>query len=172
MFYAIGNKVPRVHETAWVSSEATLIGDVTVHARATIWPGAVLRGDTGPIVIGEGTNVQDHAVMHKTTTIGRNCTIAHFALVHEVVTEDDVMIANGALVFGGVHIGKGAMIGAGAVMNGGEVPAGALMLGVPARRVTTPTDIAAIIAKGTSDYTELYEQYRAGFRATEPEHFS
>src|SRR5207302_8247989 len=132
------------------------------HAHASIWPGAVLRGDQGPIVIGEGTSVQDNAIIHETTTIGRNCTIAHFALVHESVLEDNVLVANGALVFGGVHVGAGALIGAGAVMNGGEVEPGALMLGVPARRVDTKTDISEIIAKGTRDYVTLRDMYLDG----------
>jgi serine acetyltransferase len=75
-------------------------------------------------------------------------------------------------VFGGVHIGEGALIGAGAVMNGGEVPAGALMIGVPARQIETRTDIREIIEKGTRDYAELYAKYTAGFTATEPDRFS
>ncbi len=172
MFYALGDKRPRVHESAFVAPGAVLIGDVTVHANVTIWPGAVLRGDMGPIVIGEGSSVQDNAIIHESTTIGRNNTIAHHALVHQVVTEDDVLIANGALVFGGVHIGAGALIGAGAVMNGGEVEPGALMIGVPARKIETNTDLTEIIAKGTRDYADLLAQYRAGFRETEPERFS
>jgi carbonic anhydrase/acetyltransferase-like protein (isoleucine patch superfamily) len=171
VFYALGDKRPRVHESALIAPEAVLIGDVTVHADVTIWPGAVLRGDMGPIVVGEGSSIQDNAIIHESTTIGRRNTIAHHALVHEVVTEDDVLIANGALVFGGVHVGAGALIGAGAVMNGGEVEPGALMLGVPARKIETNTDISEIIAKGTRDYADLLQQYRAGFAQTEPERF-
>jgi carbonic anhydrase/acetyltransferase-like protein (isoleucine patch superfamily) len=165
VYYAIGDLRPRVHESAFVAPEAVLIGDVEVHANATIWPGAVLRGDLGTIVIGEGTSVQDNAVIHERTTIGKNCTIAHFALVHESVIEDNVLIANGAMVFGNAHVGEGALVGAGAVMNGGEVPPGALMLGIPARQVTTSTDIRAVIDKGIHDYGALRPRYREGFRA-------
>ncbi len=167
MFYAIGDLRPRVHETAFVAPEAVLIGDVEVRANATIWPGAVLRGDMGPIVIGEGTSVQDNAVIHEQTTIGKNCTIAHFALVHESVLEDDVLVANGAMVFGQAHVGAGALIGAGAVMNGGVVEPGALMLGIPARKVDTKSDIRAVIEKGTRDYGALRPRYLAEFRALE-----
>jgi carbonic anhydrase/acetyltransferase-like protein (isoleucine patch superfamily) len=167
VFYAIGDLRPRVHASAFVAPEAVLIGDVEVHADVTIWPGAVLRGDMGPIVIGEGSSVQDNAVIHEQTTIGKNCTIAHFALVHESVLEDNVLVANGAMVFGGAHVGEGALIGAGAVMNGGDVPAGALMLGIPARQVNTSSDIRAVIDKGTRDYGALRPRYREGFRVIE-----
>ena len=167
MFYAIGDLRPRVHPTAFVAPEAVLIGEVEVHANASIWPGAVLRGDMGPIVIGEGTSVQDNAVIHEQTTIGKNCTIAHFALVHESVVEDNVLIANGAMVFGQAHVGEGALIGAGAVMNGGEVPPGALMLGIPARQVNTSSDIRAVIEKGIRDYGTLRPRYMEQFRALE-----
>ncbi|MFA7297809.1 MAG: gamma carbonic anhydrase family protein [Dehalococcoidia bacterium] len=165
MFYAIGDLRPRVHPTAFVAPEAVLIGDVEVHANASIWPGAVLRGDMGPIVIGEGTSVQDNAVIHERTTIGRDCTIAHFALVHESTIEDRVLIANGAMVFGQAHVGEGALIGAGAVMNGGDVPPGALMLGIPARQVNTGSDIRAVIEKGIVDYGALRPRYLSEFRA-------
>ena len=133
-FYAIGDLAPRVHETAFVAPNAVLIGDVVVEANASIWFGAILRGDSGRITIGEGTNVQDGCVLHEETTIGRNCTLAHMVLAHQCVTEDDVLIGNGALVFGGVHIGRGSVIGAGAVVSPNtNVPPGTLMLGVPAR---------------------------------------
>lgn len=172
MYYQLGDLKPKVHESAWVAPEAVLIGDVTVHANATIWPGAVLRGDMGPIVIGEGTSVQDNAVIHETTTIGRNCTIAHFALVHESVVEDNCLIANGAMVFGEAHVGAGALVGAGAVINGGTVPPGALMLGIPARQIETKTDIAALIEKYANDYRLLHERYTAAYAPTEAERFS
>jgi carbonic anhydrase/acetyltransferase-like protein (isoleucine patch superfamily) len=165
VYYAIGDLRPRVHESAWVSPEAVLIGDVEIHANVIILPGAVLRGDMGPIVVGEGTSVQDNAVIHEQTTIGKNCTIAHHALVHESVLEDNVLVANGAMVFGQAHVGEGALIGAGAVLNGGEVESGALMLGIPARKVETRSNIREVIEKGTRDYGALLPRYRSEFRA-------
>ncbi len=164
MYYAIGDLRPRVHESAWVSPEAVLIGDVEIHANVLIMPGAVLRGDMGKIVVGEGSNIQDNAIIHEATTIGRNCTVAHFALVHESVLEDNVLVANGAMIFGQVHVGEGALIGAGAVMNGGEVEPGALMLGVPARKVETKTDVREVAAKPARDYSVLLPQYRNELR--------
>jgi carbonic anhydrase/acetyltransferase-like protein (isoleucine patch superfamily) len=160
MFYALGDLRPRVHETAFVAPNAMIIGDVEIRANASIWFGAVLRGDQGPIVIGEGTNVQDGAVIHKGTTIGRNCTIAHLALVHETVVEDNVLIGNGALVYGGTHIGSGSIVGAGAVITGGDVAPGSLMLGVPARKAPATVDLDAVIAKGVTDYETFRALYQ------------
>lgn len=172
MFYALGDLRPRVHETAFVAPNAMVIGDVEIHAHASIWFGAVLRGDQGPIVIGEHTSVQDGAVIHKATSIGRNCTIAHLALVHEAVVDDNVLIGNGALVYGGVHIGSGSVVGAGAVVTGGEVVPGSLMLGVPARKVPAAIDLDAMIAKYVADYDGIRPMYQgepAGMQEVEAE---
>ena len=165
--YAIGDLRPQVHESAFVAPNAVLIGDVIVEANASIWFGVTLRGDGGRIVIGEGSNVQDGAVMHEATTLGRNCTVAHLALAHAVTCEDNVLIANGAVAFGGARIGEGSVIGAGALIAPGtDVPAGSLMLGVPARRVRDATDADRELILGTArTYSALRARYLKEFRA-------
>src|SRR5690242_4016492 len=102
MIYALNGFTSNVNPTACVAPTAVLIGDVTVEADASIWFGVVLRGDSGPIVIGEGTNVQDGAVLHEETIVGKYCVLAHQVLVHHATLGDGVMVGNGALVFGDV----------------------------------------------------------------------
>ena len=134
MLFSIDGLTPKVHETAFVAPNAVLIGDVEVHANASIWFGCVLRGDAGKIVIGEGTNIQDGSVLHEETIIGKDCVVAHLCLVHRCNVGNNVLIANGALVFGPMDIGDGAVIGAGAVLTPGtNVPANMMALGVPAK---------------------------------------
>jgi carbonic anhydrase/acetyltransferase-like protein (isoleucine patch superfamily) len=166
MFLAVGELRPRVHASAFVAPTAVLIGDVVVEAGASIWFGAVLRGDMGRVTVGAGSNVQDLAVLHEETTVGRDCSIAHLALVHRCVLEDRVLVGNGALVFGGCHLGAGAVIGAGAQVTAGTtVPPGTLMLGAPARAArSATTDLPALLRQTTLDYARLRDEYRAGLR--------
>jgi carbonic anhydrase/acetyltransferase-like protein (isoleucine patch superfamily) len=126
----------------------------------------VPRGDSGRIVIGEGSNVQGNAVLHESVTVGRNCTIAHLALVHGAAIEDEVLVGNGALVYEGSHIGNGAVIGAGAVLAPNtRVPPGVLMLGSPARQVRPAnTDLRALVEARASDYESLRVRYLAALR--------
>src|SRR6266536_3589165 len=123
MLYSLQGLTPSVHPTAFIAPTAVLIGDVTVEANASLWFNVILRGDAGKIVIGEGTNVQDGAILHERTIVGKHCVLAHQALVHNAVIHDRVLIGHGALVYGGANIGEGAIIGAGAVLIGPvEVP--------------------------------------------------
>lgn len=165
--FALGDLRPQVDPTAFVAPTAVLIGDVVVGPRASIWFGAVLRGDSGRITIGEGSNVQDNAVLHEETTLGRNVTIAHLVLAHAIVAEDDVLIGNGALAFGGAHIGSGSVIGAGAVLAPGtDVPPGKLALGVPAKVIRDARDSDRALILGTArTYQALRDRYGAEFRA-------
>ena len=77
LIFSVDGLTPKVHETAFVAPNAVLIGDVEVHANASIWFGCVLRGDAGKIIIGEGTNVQDGSVLHEETTIGKNSAVSY-----------------------------------------------------------------------------------------------
>lgn len=175
MFYAIGELRPRVHETAFVHPDAVLIGDVELGPYVSVWPGAVLRGDSGRIVVGEGSNIQDNAVLHEATTIGKFCTIAHQVLAHGFVCEDHVLIANQSVVFDGCHVGEWSVIGMSALLPAGtQVPAGSLMLGVPARAVPpTNTDLHALIERTAKNYMALAERYKVGLRQlSEPDRFS
>ena len=136
MIFSIDGKTPKVHPTAFVAPNAVLIGDVTLEANASVWFGCVLRGDSGEIVIGEGTNVQDGAVMHERTIVGKRCVLAHMTLTHNAEIGDDVLIANGARVLQSAKIGDGAIIAAGAVLLGPvEVPPRTMWVGIPAKQL-------------------------------------
>ena len=126
---------PQVHPEAWVATTAVLIGDVQLEAGASLWPTAVARGDVCAIRVGEGSNVQDGAVLHgdpgQPVLIGRDVTIGHRAVVHGATLEDGCLIGIGAIVLNGVTVGQGALVAAGAVVTR-DVPAGALVMGAPA----------------------------------------
>ena len=128
--------MPIVNMGAWVAQNATVVGDVILGEDASIWYGAVLRGDCGTITIGDGTNIQDNSVVHDETTIGKFCTIGHGAIVHGCTIGDNTMVGMGAIVLSGAKIGDNCLIGAGAVVTGKTVaPDGSLLLGNPAKIV-------------------------------------
>ncbi len=136
--YALGDHVPTLHPDAFIHPDAVVIGQVSVGAGSTVWPGAVLRGDYGRITVGERTSVQDGAVVHATeelaTVIGSECVIGHIAHLEGCVVEDRCLIGSGSVVLHRVVVRSGALVGAGAVVSPGtEVPAGAMALGVPAK---------------------------------------
>ena len=136
--YALGEIVPRVDPDAFVHPDATIIGNVVLGPRVTVWPQAVLRGDQSGIVVGARTSVQDGAVLHCTreleTVIGADCTIGHLAHLEGCTVEDGALIGTGSIVLHRAIIRSGALVGAGAVVpNDMEVPGGAMALGVPAK---------------------------------------
>jgi carbonic anhydrase/acetyltransferase-like protein (isoleucine patch superfamily) len=136
--YALGTERPRIHPEAYIHSEAVLIGEVHIGPQASVWPGAVIRADNGPIIIGARTSVQDGSVIHtqleRQTRIGADCVIGHLVHLEGCVLEDSVLVGSGAVVLEGVICRSPSLIGAGAVVPPGtEVPAGAMALGVPAR---------------------------------------
>jgi carbonic anhydrase/acetyltransferase-like protein (isoleucine patch superfamily) len=135
--YALGDRTPTIHPQAFVHPDAVVIGEVTVGSEASVWPGAVLRGDYGTISIGSRSSVQDGAVIHATaelsTVIGADCVIGHLAHLEGCVVEDGCLIGSGSIVLHRVTVRTGALVGAGAVVSGGtEVPSRAMALGVPA----------------------------------------
>ncbi len=126
---------------AWIAPNATVVGDVRIEENASIWYGAVLRGDSGAIRIGKGTNVQDNCVIHENTTIGDGCTVGHGAIVHGCTIGDRCMVGMGAIVLTGAVIGDDCLIGAGAVVTGKMVaPSGSVLLGSPAKVIKEVTE--------------------------------
>ena len=132
---------------AFIAPNATAVGDVILEKDANIWYGAVLRGDSGEIRIGEGTNIQDNCVIHEKTTIGKYCTVGHGAIVHGCTVGDFCLIGMGAIVLNGAKLADHCMVGAGSVVTGKmDAPAGSLLLGSPARIVKqlTPEGMAEL----------------------------
>ncbi len=146
-----------MNKNVYIAPNATVVGDVELHKDANIWYGAVLRGDNGKITLGEGTNVQDNAVIHDETTVGKYCTIGHGAIVHGCTIGDGCLIGMGAIVLGGAELGDGCLVGAGALVTGKtKAPAGSMLLGSPAKVVKqmTPEELVANL-QNAAHYVEL-----------------
>jgi carbonic anhydrase/acetyltransferase-like protein (isoleucine patch superfamily) len=166
--YALGDSVPRIDPDAYVHPDAVMIGDVTVGADSTVWPGAVLRGDYGSIVVGARTSIQDGTVIHAgpgfPTTVGSGCVVGHLVHLEGCTLEDECLVGSGAVVLHHARISSGATVGAGAVVPGKmHVPPGALALGVPAvikpgAARLHPITIAA------AEYVKNGQRYRAELR--------
>ena len=136
--YALGDAEPRIHPTAYVHPDAVVIGQVEIGAESTIWPGAVLRGDDGRILIGEATSIQDGTIIHTTafqpTTVGNRCVVGHNVHLEGCIVEDGSLVGSGSVVLHRAIVRTGALVGANALVpNGMEIPTGAMALGVPAR---------------------------------------
>src|SRR5262245_38940062 len=160
--------MPTIHPTAFIHSAAVVVGNVTLGARVSVWPTAVIRGDSDAIVIGDDSNVQDGTIVHVDdgvpTTIGKRVGIGHRAIVHGATIEDDCLIAMGAVLLNGVHVGTGSIVGAGAVCpEGMRIPPNSLVLGVPARvKRETTVDERDRIRRTVESYLELQQQHKRG----------
>lgn len=137
-------KVPDTARAIWIAPNATVVGDVTLESQSSVFYGAVLRGDIARIVVGEGSNIQDNAIVHLAddldAIIGKWCTIGHNAIVHACTIEDECLIGMGATVLDGALIGARSIVGAGAVVKQRMVvPPGSMVLGTPARIVRSLT---------------------------------
>jgi carbonic anhydrase/acetyltransferase-like protein (isoleucine patch superfamily) len=160
-------KRPRVAEDVFLAPTAVLVGDVTVEAGASIWFGAVLRGDFGPIVVGAGANVQDNAVIHVgvdwPTTIGANVTVGHCAVLEGCTIGDGAIIGMNATVLPRAVIGSEAVVAAGSVVaEGMQVPARTLAAGAPARiKKELAGSSLEWVRMAAGDYREKAREYRA-----------
>jgi carbonic anhydrase/acetyltransferase-like protein (isoleucine patch superfamily) len=166
--YALDGLVPDIHPDAYVHPDATVIGQVRISAGASIWPGAVLRGDYGRIEIGELTSVQDGTVIHTTeewpTVVGDRCVVGHNAHLEGCVIGDDCLIGSGSVVLNRAVVASGGAVGAAAmVAEGGQVPAGHIALGVPARPRPCP-ELSIWITEAVGLYSDLAGRYRTGLR--------
>lgn len=135
--YALGDSEPNIDSNAYVHPDAIVIGAVTIGARSSVWPGAVLRGDDGAIKIGERTSIQDGTVVHTTpfqhTTVGNDCVIGHIVHLEGCVIHDFAQVSSGSVVLHRAVVETGAIVAANAVvLNDMVVPAGALAVGAPA----------------------------------------
>lgn len=153
-------------ENTWIAPNATVCGDVTLGNQVTVLFGAVLRADTDSITIGNGSNVQDNAVIHESAgypvRIGEKVSIGHGAIVHGAVIEDNVLVGMGAVVLNGAKIGEGSLIAAGAVITeGAEIPPRSLVMGVPGKvkRELTEEEYRKNITNAEK-YVELGEGYQ------------
>lgn len=133
-------RTPDIARATWVAPNATIVGDVTLGVKSSVFPGAVLRGDIARIVVGDGTNIQDNAIVHLAddldAIIGAWCTVGHAAIVHACTVEDECLIGMGAIILDGARIGMRSLVGAGALVTSRTmIPPGSLVLGSPAKVV-------------------------------------
>ena len=151
-----------VTEGALLAPGVVICGDVTLEKDVNVWYGAVLRGDNGPIRVGEGTNIQDNCVLHDETTIGKFCTIGHGAVVHGCTVGDYSLIGMGAVVLTGAKIGPHCLVGAGAVVTGKTVaPEGSLLLRNPANIARPLTKKQREYIRGNAEYyIKTAEQFK------------
>ena len=168
-------KRPVVADDAFIAATATLIGDVTIEAGASIWYGATLRGDDGPIVVRAGANVQDGSVIHTTpgvtTEIGERATVAHLCMIHGAVLEEEALVGNGCVVLDGARIGARAMVAAMSLVQAGmQVPPGMLAAGVPAqvKKAIAGTAAEDWVKINPVYYPELAQRHRRGTHRIEP----
>ena len=154
----------------WVAPDAQVIGRVRLGVDVGIWFGAVLRGDNEWIDVGEGTNVQEHSLLHTDKglplNLGAHCTVGHHAILHSCTVGPHSLIGMGATLLNGCRIGAYSLVGAGAlVTEGKEFPDYSLIVGAPAKAVRT-LDAAAVerIAANTRNYVGNWKRYAAGLR--------
>jgi len=171
--YSLGGLAPTLPEDGeyWIAPDASVIGHVILKSGASIWFGAVVRGDNEPIIVGENSNVQDNSVLHtdmgKPLTIGPNVTIGHKVMLHGCHIGEGSLVGIGAIVLNGARIGRGCLIGAGALITEGkEIPDYSLVMGSPGKVVRTlEPEQAAGLAAGAAHYVENWKRYRAGLAA-------
>lgn len=167
--YALGDAEPSIDPTAYVHPDAVLIGNVHLGPEASVWPGAVLRGDGAPITIGARSSVQDGSVLHVTplhpTTVGDECVIGHLVHLEGCTIEDGSLVGSGAVVLHDAVVRRGALVGAGAVVSGGvEVPSRAMALGIPAKIRPDAVEPETMIRLGMLSYVERAAEYRKSLR--------
>jgi carbonic anhydrase/acetyltransferase-like protein (isoleucine patch superfamily) len=171
--FSFEGKSPRVSPHAWVAPTATLVGDVTVEAGASIWYGAVLRADFGAIVVREGANVQDGSVLHggddPVTTVGPGATIGHLCVVHGAAIGAEALVGNGSTVQDGAVIGARSLVAAGSLVTPGTVvPEDVLVVGSPATVRGPLTEGAAWwVRNNPQAYADLARRHAAGVRPVE-----
>ena len=168
--YRLDQHTPRLADSAWVADTAQVIGQVELERDASVWFGAILRGDTELLRIGEGCNIQDGSVVHADAgypvTLGRQVTVGHQVMLHGCTIGDGSLIGIQAVVLNGAKIGRHCLVGAGSlVTEGKEFPDGSMILGSPAKvvRQLTQDQIAAVL-RSAEHYVANARRYRAGLQ--------
>ncbi len=166
--YALGGDEPKIHPTAFVHPQATVIGKVEIGAGSSIWPSAVLRGDDGLIKIGERTSIQDGSVLHVTneldTVVGDECVVGHLVHLEGCTIEDFTLVGNASIVLHRAVVRTGALVGSNAVVtNDMEVPSGAMALGIPAKIKPGAVD-PDMIKDAVDKYIERTQRFRSQMR--------
>lgn len=166
--YALGDDEPTIASDAYVHPDSTIIGSVTIGSQSSVWPGAVLRGDGGKIVIGDRTSVQDNAVIHTTplwaTVVGDDCVLGHLIHLEGCTIENEVLIGNASMVLHRCVVRTGSIVAANAVvLNDTEVPSGAIAVGTPAQ-IKEGRARPDEIAFASSEYVKRAALYRTDLR--------
>ena len=168
--YELDGVAPLVPGSAWVADSAQVMGDVHLGEDASVWFGAVVRGDTARISIGAGTNIQDASVLHadfgQPLVVGERVTVGHQVMLHGCTIGDESLIGIGAEVLNGAKIGKNCLVGAGAlVTEGKEFPDGSMIIGAPAKAVRelTPEQIEGL-RQSALHYIENARRFKQGLR--------
>jgi carbonic anhydrase/acetyltransferase-like protein (isoleucine patch superfamily) len=164
--FAFEDKSPIVHPDAWIAPTATLIGDVTIEAHASVWYGAVIRADFAPVIVREGANVQDNTVIHVATNgceIGRGATIGHLCVIHDCTIGEQAVIGNASVILDGARVGPRTMVAANSTVTPGkEVPGEVVTMGSPAKRQEPLSDTARLwVDHNPGLYQELARRHRA-----------
>lgn len=171
--YALGERRPQLPSDGnfWIAPDANVIGDVQIGSGCSVWFCATLRGDSEPIILGAGTNIQENCVLHTDPefplTLGENCSVGHKAMLHGCTISDGTLVGMGASVLNGAKIGRGCLIGAGALIpEGKEIPDGSLVMGMPGRVIRKLDEKHIKMNRAAAEhYQSRQKEYREGFRA-------
>lgn len=156
---------PKIHESSFIAPNASIIGDVVIEAKASIWFGCVLRGDVMPLFIGEESNIQDNSVLHGTfqkfgTRVGKRVTVGHGVLLHGCEIEEECLIGMGSILMDGSFIGKQSIVGAGSlVTEGSKFEPQSLILGRPAKFVRKLSDREIAFLSQSAENYKLYQTW-------------
>ena len=165
MIRSLGGKTPKIHPTAFISEAAYIVGDVEIGEGSSIWPGTVIRGDTGKISIGKFTNIQDNSVLHgdDDVIIGDNVTIGHRVMCHGRNIGNRVLIGNGAILNDGVLVGEESVIGSGSmILENMDIPEKSIVVGMPGRvRGSVRDKHVDMIDRIAAGYAEKAQKYKA-----------
>ena len=159
-------KLKTADDNFWIAPNASVIGEVNLERDASIWFNAILRADNEPITIGQGSNVQDGAIIHTdpgfACNIGKKVTVGHMAMLHGCSIGDGSLIGIGSVILNGAKIGKNCIIGSKALVTEGmEVPDGSMVLGIPGKiKKTLTEEEQSIVSLGAEHYIDNYKKYK------------